>query len=156
MSNTERTGFRDYAYSRWHRSLDDRLSFMDVDWIEWCKSCYRLLAIYELALDNGRNDAKQIWVTQKLAKLASLKGYLVLYSKDHDNQVTQFRVRQLAPSETNQFTVFTPAQWAEKLYALRWCHPLTAPKAAEHLHGWAKDVNGFYCVHCGERWGETA
>ena len=125
MTNRERTGWRDYAYSAWHRSLSDSLSFMDVDWIEWCKTCYKRLAIYELAVDNGKNDGKQCWVTRELAKSANLKGFLVLYSKDQDSRITSFRVRQLAPAEQTEFTIYTPDQWAERLYALRWCHPLT-------------------------------
>lgn len=156
MSNVERTGWRDYAYSAWHRSLSDSLSFMDIDWIEWCKTCFKRLAVYELAVDNGRNDQKQCWVTREIAKAAGLKGFLVLYTKDRDNHISRFRVRELAPRESGEFIVYTPEQWADKLYALRWCHPVARPPTdirlapAAHLHGWARDPSGeWVCAYCG-------
>lgn len=160
MTNRERTGWRDHAYSVWHRELSDSLSFMDIDWIEWCKTCYRRLAVYELAVDNGRNDDKQCWVTRELAKSANLKGFLVLYTRERNGLITKFRVRDLAPREADEFTVYTPDQWADRLYALRWCHPLSKPKpqapSVEHLHAWAKDDLGFFCVHCAVRWGQAS
>lgn len=125
MSNFERTDWRDAAYSHWHRSLSDSLSFMDIDWIEWCKTCYRRLAIYELALDNGKKDGKECWVTRELAKSAGIKGFLVLYSKNRSGQIAGFRVRQLAPSEQTEFTRYAPSEWADYLYRLRWCHPVS-------------------------------
>ena len=102
---------------------------------------------------------KQCWVTRELAKSAGLKGFLVLYSKGRDGRIERFRVRQLAPTEAGDFTVYTPAEWADRLYALRWCHPLTRTKAeaAPHMCAWAKDSAGsFYCIHCGAKYGETA
>lgn len=129
MTNRERSGIRDLAYSTWHRkALSDDASFIDIDWVEWRKSCYRTLAVYETAYDNGRNDSKPYFVIQRLAKLARINGYLVLYAKDGAT-VTGFRVKRVYPRLDDEFVRFTPAQWAEHLRRLRMeCgHAIAAP-----------------------------
>lgn len=143
MTRRELTGFRDQAYSAWHRSLSDSLSFMDIDWIEWCKTCYRPLALYELAVDNGAQDGKQTWVTRKIATSAGLKGFLVLYAKDQRGFVSGFRVRQLAPVEATEFTSYTLEAWAQFLYGLRWCHPISRTTRLAVL------ASGPRCATCG-------
>lgn len=145
MTNRERTGFRDGAYSAWHRKLDDRLSFLDVDWIERCDACKRILAVYELAYDNGHQDGKAAWATKRLAQgqsdgRGSAKGYVVLY-QTQGVRVTGFRVRQVHPREQADFTAYTPDEWAQQLYALRWCHPITPREPEPLAEIWANGVN---------------
>lgn len=156
MANRERTGWRDFAYSKWHRELDDRLSFLDIDWIERCDSCKRILAVCELAVDTGRDD-KNYWATQRIARAldaadrqGTVKGFVVLYRKDGSNVITGFRVRQVHPAETDLVSL-TPAEWAQRLYKLRWCHPIAvAALPPGHLHQWLRDGAGeWVCNACG-------
>lgn len=160
MANRERTGWRDFAYSKWHRELDDRLSFLDIDWVERCDSCKRPLAVCELAVDNGRNDDHAYFTTQRIARAldqadrqGTVRGFLVLYSKDPSNGITGFRIKQVHPT-MSEFVAMSPQSWAERLYRMRWCHPVsrTVEKNCDHLNGWAKDAAGFYCVRCSVRW----
>lgn len=166
MTNRERTGFRDQAYSTWHRQLDDRLSFLDIDWVERCDTCKRPLAICELALDTGRDD-KAYYTTQRLAKAldafdrqGTVRGFVVLYGKNPRGQITGFRVREVHPRETD-FVPFTIDQWAKRLYSLRWCHPVTpkprAPQILPHTCQWMTAGNGWrYCVICEPAYGKSA
>lgn len=68
--------------------------------------------------------------TQRLAKDSSTPAYLVLYHKDGRGRVDGLRVRQLWPKDEHEFTRYTPDQWAERLFALRRCHPLTMKRAS--------------------------
>lgn len=129
MTNVEVTGWRDQAYSEWHRTLPDSLGFIDIDWIEWCSACFKRLAVYELAVDNGKNDTKKCSITRGIASALGVKGFLVLYRKDRYKRIDRFRVRELAPVERNAFTTLTPDEWADRLYALRWCHPVSKRRA---------------------------
>lgn len=122
---------RDLAYSAWHRQLDNRLSFLDIDWIERCDACKRPLAVCELAFDNGSQDGHAFYTTQRVARAldmadreGTVRGFLVLYSKDSSGRINAFRVRELHPRESADFTRRTPEEWAQLLYRLRWCHPL--------------------------------
>lgn len=140
MPNRERTGWRDYAYSAWHRTLSDRLSFLDLDWVERCDSCSRILAVYELAVDGGRDD-KAYWTTQQVARRLDLterqgtvRGYVVLYTKS-GSDITGFRVKRIHPDPQDKYTAMTPDEWADNLYRLRWCHPLTRPQVAPAVVG---------------------
>lgn len=126
MTNRERTGFRDAAYSAWHRSaLVDSAQFMDIDWIERCHTCHHTLAIYETAFDNGKQDAKAYYATREIALRAGLPGFLVLYQTDRSGRISAFRVKRIAPGEPDDdFVVFTPDEWAERLRRFRICHPI--------------------------------
>lgn len=174
MTNRERSDWRDRAYSKWHRELDDRLSFLDVDWIERCDGCKRPLAVCELAVDTGRDD-KAYYTTQRLAKAldavdrqGTVRGYVVLYTKGRTGSIIGFRVREVHPRDT-AFYALTPDQWAERLYRLRWCHPVTPAErpvvSSSHIHGYAEVEEGVWkCVAdhygrgpgCGELVGKPA
>lgn len=145
MSRQEQRGTRDMTYSVWHRSLPWELSFLDIDWIERCDVCKRILCLYELAIDNGQDD-KAGYATARLAKMAELKSYVVLYTPGPGHSITSFRVRQLTP-EASAFAERTPGQWVEFLRRLRWCHPAraTTPLPSDAWRGTFPET----CATCG-------
>jgi hypothetical protein len=96
VSREERLGFRDQAYSRWHRSLPDQCAFLDVDWAEICHKCYTPLALFELARDTGQKF-KVATTTAKLGEMAGLPAYTVLYRVDNFGEIDQIRIRRMIP-----------------------------------------------------------
>lgn len=65
-ANRERTGWRDLTYSRWHRTLGDDLLYIDLDGIEVCRKCHRILSLAETAYDTGR--VKPTTILERLAR----------------------------------------------------------------------------------------
>lgn len=101
MSRLERTGWRDQAYSCWHRSLDseNQLKTIDCDWIEYCGECMHPLAIFELCADINRTE-KRYAVTQNLALLAGIPAWCVLYRPSADGErLVAVKVKRIAPAE---------------------------------------------------------
>lgn len=129
MSEHERTGIRDLAYSRWHRVASfsrympvehARLCTMiDMDANEYCSSCGRALAFCETAFDTGNHKAT--WVLRCAALQAQTTGWLVYYRKDERDDMAGFRIRQIAP-EYGPELEWTPEQWARQVYRLRERH----------------------------------
>lgn len=183
MSNVERSGARAgspvNAYSRWHRSLtrpgSPDLGFLDIDWIEYCSApgCKRRLAIHELAFDNGDQDHKNAWQTQRLGRDSRTPAFVVLYHTREERDpgtIDYLRVRELWPREEHEYTRFALDTWTERLFRLRECHPLRrltiVPKAKSHVHGYARvdDTDVWRCIQdhhavgfapetgCGQTW----
>ena len=48
MPLQELTGVRDLTFSRWHRSLPDDCTWIDIDSCHYCRYCNSLLALFEL------------------------------------------------------------------------------------------------------------
>lgn len=146
MSRNERTGWRDMTYSVWHRSLPWELSLVDLDWIERCDVCKQILGVLELARDEGHQDEKAAWVTQKVARALNVQGAVVLYTVGPGSSITRFRVRWLHPRETSAFTVYSPERWVDFLLSLRRCHPAqrTVPLPKDAWRGTPER-----CVTCG-------
>lgn len=126
--NVERTGFRDEAYSRWHRKLSKpghrQLRFINLDWLEQCDECYRTVAVLELAYDNGEQDHKAAYATRETARALRAPGYVVLYRRTADGLIDSVRVRQIAPVESQEYVAYSAERWAHHLYDLRSCHPI--------------------------------
>lgn len=121
MSRVERTGWRDEAYSAWHRSLVDGLDFLDIDWIEYCHVCKRELAVYELCADIHQED-KVAYKTKDVAEKLGVPGFVVLYHVTNGT-VDGFRIRRLTAPASDWKNV-SPETWARQLVALRTCHPI--------------------------------
>lgn len=141
MSQTERRGDRDLTYSQWHRTASMRrflpfrdahaLAYVDVDCCEYCARCRAPLALIETARDVGQ-DHKTATVLMRLAELAHIPGYVVLY-RVVETDIDQFRVRQVWPVYDELWTVLEPAVYAEVvLQGLRARHqcPLSKNEAA--------------------------
>lgn len=118
--NSERSGWRDRAYSEWHRTLGDEFDFLDIDWIERCHECKKALAIYELCADIDR-ETKPANVTRDLAAALQVPSYLVLYAATN-GVLERLRVRRL--DTYAEWQQLTPKQWAAVLASLRVCHPI--------------------------------
>lgn len=134
MTNVERSGFRDRAYSTWHRSLTQgaqrELKFLDIDWQEFCDICWKRLAIYELAYDSRENESKNANQTRRLGEDSGTPAYLVLY-RTTQGTVTRVRARRLWPRGEDVFTIYTGDEWADRIFAMRRCHPMSRPKLTE-------------------------
>lgn len=123
MSERERTGVRDLTYSRWHRSDSTRrflgkaawkLGLIDIDCCEYCKDCGLPVALIEVK----HHEAIQVamTVTNALASMAGIRAYLVRYWPSPEGEdIARFSVR----NSNNDVNEFSPAEYAEWLYALR-------------------------------------
>ncbi len=99
MSDNERYGQRDMVFSRWHRSLDKRLKFLDIDWVEFCDVCSEPLAVVEIAQDVGQ-DWKPTTVLERIAKRSKLPAFCILYQVDSQARIAGARVRRVFPKPT--------------------------------------------------------
>jgi hypothetical protein len=81
MSREERSGSRDLTFSRWHRTLPDFCTCIDLDFLEYCQRCRRPLALIEIARGH-HGMVKPTTVLKALADLAGIAAYLVLYDID--------------------------------------------------------------------------
>ena len=130
MSDTERLGWRDLAYSAWHRPASTsrflgleratQLGMIDLDDVEYCRRCSEPLALIETAFDVG-HGLKATTVMRRLARRCQLPAVLALYAKDGADDISGFRVRSVEPAGTRLVPV-TPAAFAEGLWRLRQRH----------------------------------
>jgi len=139
VSQEERYGSRDMAYSAWHRRLSTRryvgiekaqlLAMIDLDarlWVEYDDDTKEPLALIEIAQDVGQRH-KSATVTQKLAERAELPAFLALYRladipnpADEDwPDIDRFRVKRLWPRTEQEWRICTPNQWAHTLLSMR-------------------------------------
>ncbi len=130
--NRERTGWRDLTYSLWHRTLGDDLLYIDLDGIEVCRKCRRILLLAETAYDTGR--VKPTTILERLARRHAdqPEAYLVHWTaKDVRLEICpQFRgtgrvtVRELETirptllvPKRNALGTLTPREWGEIIRA---------------------------------------
>lgn len=139
MSQEERYGNRDQAYSAWHRrnstrrfvgiELAQTLAMIDIDcalYVEYDDRSKEPLALVETACDVGQ-PYKTATVTRRLAERAGIPGWCVLYRLSDtvnpadlsQRDITAFRVKRLTPFPQSQFAEMTPQQWCEFLCQLR-------------------------------------
>ena len=68
-------------YSEWHRSLDNKLGYIDIDSVGICLKCKAPLYLAETTF-----DVNQTWkattTTEALARLAGLPSFLIFYKVD--------------------------------------------------------------------------
>lgn len=139
MSQKERFGTRDNAYSAWHRSASTRrfvgpekareLAMIDTDavlWVELADATKAPLALIETAQDVG-----QAWkcstAIQNLARCSGLPAFVVLYRHattlnpaDGDSKdILDFRVKRLHPNPTYAWKRLSPQEWADALVEIR-------------------------------------
>ncbi len=140
MTQEERFGTRDRAYSAWHRRQSTRrfvgiedaqlLAMIDLDaslYVEYDDGDKEPLALIETAVDVGQ-AFKPATVTLRLAQLANLPCYVVLYTlSDQPNpadekwpDIASFRIRRLNPPPTQAgWLTLAPRQWALHLRSMR-------------------------------------
>jgi hypothetical protein len=129
MSEHERTGSRNLAYSRWHRTASLRrfigeraaraCGMIDLDGVEICRRCSEPLALVETCYDV--QQFKATTVLRRLAMLANLDAYLIYYVTDLDGEITGYRIAKVWPERIGPVP-WTVDQWARKLAGLRRAH----------------------------------
>ncbi len=139
MSQVEVLGFRNGAYSAWHRAASLRrfvatdeearlLSMVDLDghmWIEYGDHGRVPLLLMETAIDTGQ-DIKPATVLRNFAEMSRLHAFVVLTTlSDRRNptdrrqrDIETFRVRQVWPKET-RWWVMAPTEYCRTLMRLR-------------------------------------
>lgn len=126
MSKDERYGVRDLTYSRWHRTLDDSLHWIDLDAVEYCSLCKEPLVLIELAHDIGQTF-KATTVMTRLATRADLPAFLVFYLAAADGDgITRLRVRRVWPPDDTEF-VMSPQEYEWWLSTFRGAHRCASP-----------------------------
>lgn len=116
----ERYSKRDLAYSKWHRHLADNVTMVDIDAVEYCNKCNKVLAVMELANDNNQKS-KPFMMTLHTARAFSCPGYVVLYTADEtlpeETCIKNFRVMKVYP-EISGFNDVSPKDYAAWLSVL--------------------------------------
>ena len=129
MSDRERTGARSLVYSAWHR-VESLCMFMsrrwayelgmiDIDGCEYCRHCYKPLALIETQV--SLNDPKNAAVTAKLANMAGIAAYSVSIAIN-ESEIEGFKVKRLEPPTTAAVEWKSPAEYADFLLGLRADH----------------------------------
>lgn len=117
----ELTGKRDMAYSKWHRTLGDDITMIDIDSVEYCDICLEPLALVETA--HGWQLNKVADVTRRMAEKLGVPCYIVLYEKGKRDKIVKFKLKQLWPVESGWKTL-TPDQMAMFITELHSAHQL--------------------------------
>lgn len=129
MSDKERTGARSLVYSAWHR-VESLCRFMsrrwayelgmiDIDGCEYCRHCYKPLALIETQV--SLNDPKNAAVTAKLANMAGIAAYSVSIAID-GGEIEGFKVKRLEPPTSSAVEWKSPGEYANFLLGLRADH----------------------------------
>lgn len=102
MSRWERyTGPRERTFSRWHRTLPDRCTAIDLDFLEYCRRCRKPVMLIEIARDVGQ-AYKPTLVLRELSKLSGVPAFLILYKIDVENEmIGDCRVARIWPDPTS-------------------------------------------------------
>lgn len=160
MSSTERYGgHRDLTYSHWHRAdqiaallggsllAAYQLGQIDIDGVEYCLLCRKVLGLVEAARDVGQD--KNFKVTRQAALAAGVQAWVVLYTpaepaKTCDScgspiapwpDIAHFRVRAVAPT-IGSYEIVAPDEWARRLVQLRVDHRASS---CDEYKGWQGD-----------------
>ena len=131
MSRYERYETRDLTFSRWHRyALNDRVTAIDLDMVEYCRRCRMPLALIETARDVGQGR-KTTAVMNEVARLLNVVAWCVLYTPTDKpcrcngrfridgcvHGISVMRVRQAYPND-DRFQPWRPAEFAAHLTLL--------------------------------------
>jgi hypothetical protein len=157
MSSTERWGSsRDLTYSNWHREasmarfLNGRASWalglIDIDGLEYCRSCETPLALIETTRYQG-SYRKSDYLTLRLAVRADVPMFTVFYESERPQSCphcgrygppwpdpSAFHV--MGPRPARDVSVMDPAEYALWLLDLRLTHRRTCEK------GWGSEWKG--------------
>jgi len=139
VSDKERYGFRDAAYSEWHRTVSIKrfvpvqqargLGQIDVDstiWIEYERGNREPIAVIETAVDVGQAN-KCADVITAYARKADIVGMVVLYKLAKQGNpanpsvpdVERFRVKVTHPDPWSSWLEMTPRRYATMLMRMR-------------------------------------
>lgn len=145
MSREERFGTRSPVYSRWHRyALPDSHGMIDLDGVEYCRTCNRTILLVEVARDVGQ-AIKPATVLRNLANDANVMAIVLLYTPDPDvdqatgcgcqssrltvsgctHGILSFRLQRIDQRATSRaWQFFTVGQYVAALEEIRRLHSL--------------------------------
>lgn len=84
MTNRERTGQRDLAFSRWHRQLPNHFDAADIDLVGYCHIKWCRCPLYMIE-DTRSTDVKATTMIEQTARMAGCPAWLVRYWDDEDS-----------------------------------------------------------------------
>ena len=123
MSRQERSGARDLTFSRWHRTLPDFCTCIDLDFLEYCRKCRAPLALIEIA-SGHHGQIKPTTVLRALATQANIRAYLVLYDLDESAPHginPNVRVQRIMPNKSELRTMLL-GTFGEHIAAIHCAH----------------------------------
>jgi len=106
-------------YSEWHRSLKQKIAYIDIDSVGICINCKAPLYLAETVYDKGQTW-KATTTTEALANLAGLPSFLVFY-KVENKKIISFRIKQLTPIKKEE-SILLPSGWIGMLQLLQEKH----------------------------------
>ena len=106
-------------YSEWHRSIEKKIAYIDIDSVGICINCKAPLYLAETVYDKGQTW-KATTTTEALANLAGLPSFLVFY-KVENQKIVSFRVKQLTPIKKEE-SILLPSGWIGMLQLLQEKH----------------------------------
>ncbi len=120
MSRHERYGTRDLTFSRWHRTLSNDATCIDLDFCEYCNHCKKPLALIETARDVGQ-AFKPTTILRELAKQADIPAWLILYTirEDSPHGIGSCKIKSVWPNSSDLIvcTLDAIGRRIEKLHA---------------------------------------
>ena len=114
-------------YSEWHRSLNNKLGYIDIDQVQICLKCKLPLFLAETTFDVGQ-PWKATTTTEALARLAGLPSFLIFYKVNDKREVIAFRIKQLTPTKDQKTVILTPDAWVQAMELLQERHDLICTK----------------------------
>lgn len=125
---------RDYTYSRWHRyALPGYCAMIDVDGMDYCRSCAMPLLLVEVARDVGQN-IKPTTALTCLAQTANVPAIVVLYGTGSSctcerhatgncaHGIEQVRARRIHPESDGAWIAMTGRQLADWIQSVHDAH----------------------------------
>ena len=106
-------------YSEWHRSIEKKIAYIDIDSCGICINCKAPLYLAETVFDKGQTW-KATTTTEALANLAGLPSFLVFY-KVENQKIVSFRIKQLTPVKKEE-AILLPSGWIGMLQLLQERH----------------------------------
>ena len=127
-ASVDGTPSRDYTYSKWHRhALPSHAAMIDIDGLDYCRSCASPLLFVEVARDIGQ-ARKPTTAMKAVAALANVMAICALYqgddpctcrpgwtSDDCDHGISVVRYRRVHPDEQLTWTTITGREFRDRL-----------------------------------------
>ena len=114
-------------YSEWHRNLDNKLGYIDIDSVGICLKCKTPLYLAETTFDVGQ-PFKATTTTEALARLAGLPSFLIFYKVNDKREVIAFRIKQLTPTKDQKTVILTPDAWVQAMELIQDRHNIICTK----------------------------
>ena len=114
-------------YSEWHRSLNNKLGYIDIDQVQICLKCKLPLFLAETTFDVGQ-PWKVTTTTEALARLAGLPSFLIFYKVNDKREVIAFRIKQLTPTKDQKTVILTPDAWVQAMELIQDRHNIICTK----------------------------